>query len=367
MLKFSGLPKILKRQALACKGAFRKGSSSFTRRTRWRTDTDQSGNWSCSYARRISLSCDAKLRKLKGLAKLQYTSGTKWWTPEIQSADELSVFLQKNLELDTLLDTYPTTAGHWSLPQHKAKEFKETMFTVGQLHVQLRDLFKAKGIKAFNMTAKSHMLMHIALLSEHVHPTLGWCFQSEGFMRVVQRLLQSCVRGNTAVQAMGKATIHYNLGKLLQYKKAWDCSESLPNYTWLVFFLWALCNWSGKSVDDSKLKQLVRWATHKEQVIVWTVHEEKSNAFTRGLGIQRQIYQNVEGAAENLIPNSCSWEIPINKKYHNVSQKSLLWTLPHRLLSKKKLQTSRGAAHNCLVSDAHMTQPQPRIVCGSPK
>ena len=94
------------------------------------------------------------------------------------------------------------------------------MFTVGQLHKQLSDHFKSKDIKIFNMTAKSHMLMHIALLAEHVHPTLGWCFQSEGFMRVVQRLLQSCVRGNNAVQAMGKATIHYNLGKHLQYKKA---------------------------------------------------------------------------------------------------------------------------------------------------
>ena len=123
----------------------------------------------------------------------------------------------------------------------------------------------------------------------------------------------------------------------------------------LVFFLWALCNWSGKSVDDSKLKQLVRWATLIEHIVVRAVHYEKSNAFTPGLGIQRQIYQNVKGAAENLISNHCSWEIPINKKYHNVSQKSLLWTLPHRLLSKKK------------TSNIHMTQPQPRIVCGSPK
>ena len=160
-----------------------------------------------------------KAAEIKGFGK----TAVHIWDKVMDTRDtvhrRVKVFLQKNLELDTLLDTYPTTAGHWSLPQHKAKEFKETMFTVGQLHVQLRDHFKAKGIKAFNMTAKSHMLMHIALLSEHVHLTLGWCFQSEGFMRVVQRLLQSCVRGNTAVQAMGKATIHYNLGKLLQYKK----------------------------------------------------------------------------------------------------------------------------------------------------
>ena len=161
-----------------------------------------------------------KAAEIKGFGPVAVHLWKKVMSPKDKVHRRVKILLETNLELDRLLDAYPTTAGHWSLPKDVAKTFKQHMFTVGQLHKQLSDHFKAIDIKIFNMTAKSHMLMHIALLSEHVHPTLGWCFQSEGFMRVVQRLLQSCVRGNTAVQAMGKATIHYNLGKLLQYKKA---------------------------------------------------------------------------------------------------------------------------------------------------
>ena len=78
---------------------------------------------------------------------------------------------------------------------------------------------KGKGIRVFNVTAKSHMLMHLALYAGHVHPKLGWCFQGEDFMRVIQTLLQSCIRGNNPFQSMSKATVHYNLAKQLQYEK----------------------------------------------------------------------------------------------------------------------------------------------------
>ena len=132
----------------------------------------------------------------------------------------IRLLLTKNLELDTILDAHPTSMGYFCLPPTEAEKFKKTMFSVGQLHKQLSEHFTAKEIRVFNFTAKSHMLMHLGLLSKYIHPKLGWCFQGEGFMRTVQTLLQSCVRGNHAVQAMAKATVHYNLGKQLQYKKS---------------------------------------------------------------------------------------------------------------------------------------------------
>ena len=145
------------------------------------------------------------------------------WTAFMDSEDtthrRIRLLLQQNLKLDTILNQYPTSDGYLALPADAATQFTETCFCVGQLHKQLGEHFKSKDIKAFNMTAKSHMLMHLALNSGDIHPKLGWCFQGEDFMRVVQTLLQSCVRGNNPFQTMKKATVHYALAKQLQYNK----------------------------------------------------------------------------------------------------------------------------------------------------
>ena len=161
-----------------------------------------------------------KAAEVKGFGVVALHLWEKVMDKKLTIHRQIRLLLDKNLELDKILDAYPTTAGYLALPQDVADRFKTTMFSVGQLHKQVSDHFKSTDIKVFNMTGKTRMLMHLGLLAEHVHPTLGWCFQSEGFMRVVQTLLQSCVRGNHAVGAMGKATVHYNLGKQLQYMKA---------------------------------------------------------------------------------------------------------------------------------------------------
>lgn len=132
---------------------------------------------------------------------------------------QIKLLLKKTLELDQILDDHRLVDGYYKLPEAVHEQFVSACFALGQLHKQVSEHYAAENIKIFNITAKTHCLMHIALLSKFFHPGLAWCFQGEDFMRVVQRLLQSCVRGNSTYQAMIKSTHHYNLAMQLRYEK----------------------------------------------------------------------------------------------------------------------------------------------------
>ena len=71
--------------------------------------------------------------------------------------------------------------GEVALPAPSADKFKHAVFAFCQLHVQLSEHFENEGVKVFNVTAKSHMLLHAALLSKYLNPVLVWCFKRRGF------------------------------------------------------------------------------------------------------------------------------------------------------------------------------------------
>ena len=129
------------------------------------------------------------------------------------------LLLAKVHELNTILDNYPTSSGFYALPDDVGNLFIKTCFTMVQLHKQLCDFCKQREIKAFNITAKSHCMLHSALHCKTLHPGLVWCYQGESFMRVIQRVLQSCIRGNHPFNAMSKTTRHYQLGMQLKYEQ----------------------------------------------------------------------------------------------------------------------------------------------------
>ena len=60
---------------------------------------------------------------------------------------------------------------------------------------QLREHFRIEGLPLFQLTAKSHQVMHSAALSHMLHPRLAWCYKSEDFMGKIRQLALSCARG----------------------------------------------------------------------------------------------------------------------------------------------------------------------------
>lgn len=130
----------------------------------------------------------------------------------------IRLLLKKNVKFDETLDQHPTS-DYYNLPSEVHKEFVEDAFSVAQMHKQLNEIYAAQDMKVFNVTAKTHCVLHIAMAAEWVHPGLYWCYSGEDFMRVIQVLLQSCVRGNQPFAAMNKACKHYNLGSQLRWEK----------------------------------------------------------------------------------------------------------------------------------------------------
>jgi len=130
-------------------------------------------------------------------------------------------FLELNIQLDKTLDDYPVSQGFFKLPEAAAEEFVETAMTMAQLTKTVSQACKASGINAFSVTAKTHDLVHIAMLSKFIHPALTWCFGGEDYMRIVQRLIQSCLSGNNFWRSPIKATSHYRLAMHLKFS---DCN-----------------------------------------------------------------------------------------------------------------------------------------------
>ena len=135
--------------------------------------------------------------------------------------DQLCLILELNIQLDKTLDDYPVSQGFFKLPEAAAEEFVETAMTMAQLTKTVSQACKASGINAFSVTAKTHDLVHIAMLSKFIHPALTWCFGGEDYMRIVQRLIQSCLSGNNFWRSPIKATSHYRLAMHLKFS---DCN-----------------------------------------------------------------------------------------------------------------------------------------------
>ena len=122
------------------------------------------------------------------------------------------------LKIDTILADHPTTSGFYKLPRDAVDQMKQAAFAAGSLQKQLGDHFSTQDIKVVNSTSKTHMLLHIVVLAEHVHPGLTWCFSGEDMMRKIQGLLKSCVRGTSSTGSMLKATCHYSLAMHLRFQ-----------------------------------------------------------------------------------------------------------------------------------------------------
>ena len=122
--------------------------------------------------------------------------------------------LAQSVEMENILRSHLPADGFLALPRDAADKFTEATCAMASLTVQLRDHFATEtSHKIFTVTAKTHMLLHIALLSHIIHPRLTWCFSGEDYMHRVQRLVASCCTGRPLFsRTMESVSSHYRLG-----------------------------------------------------------------------------------------------------------------------------------------------------------
>lgn len=89
---------------------------------------------------------------------------------------QIAAFLELNVQIANILHTYSPTFGYLAIPEEPHAQFRTAAMTMAQLHVQLQDHYKTVGQQLFNITSKTHFVLHAVMLSRYIHPSLNWCF-----------------------------------------------------------------------------------------------------------------------------------------------------------------------------------------------
>ena len=98
-------------------------------------------------------------------------------------------------------------------------KFEELVFQMGHVCHLLNEHFQHQDVPngMFNITSKLQYMMHAAMSSKHISPRYTWVFQGEDFMKVMQRLAQSCTRGNKPQEISYKMLEHWRVAQHMMW------------------------------------------------------------------------------------------------------------------------------------------------------
>ena len=135
------------------------------------------------------------------------------WTLLADANDDVhqrtQLLLELNVKLAALLREYSPSAGFFAVPEEPAARLEELCRLMAQLHVQLMEHCKANSIRAFNITSKTHFVIHSIRLSKFIHPFLVWCFKGETLMHKSRILWQSSLSGTKPHNVANRAALKY--------------------------------------------------------------------------------------------------------------------------------------------------------------
>lgn len=152
-----------------------------------------------------------KAAELKGLGAPLLFLWEKYMNPGLDVHRKVRLLLKLNCKMEAIVDTYSDC---FKLPAEIAAEFLDACWVMYELEKELHQHFlddEDCDKKLFSLTSKAHMVMHSAMLSGTISPRLIWCFMGEDFMRKIQKLAESCVRGVKGTNVSQKMTMHYRL------------------------------------------------------------------------------------------------------------------------------------------------------------
>jgi hypothetical protein len=164
-----------------------------------------------------------KTHKLRGKAAeiKHFGKALLWlWSRHMNNAlrlhKQILLLLKLNVKMETILTK---CKADYAIPAADAAVFKQCAFDMAQLNSQLADHFMEDDCNAFQVTSKLHMVLHSALMAEHLNPRVVWCFTGEDMMKHYQHLAGSCVKGLKGPAAHKKMMTHYKLAMHLQMQK----------------------------------------------------------------------------------------------------------------------------------------------------
>ena len=162
------------------------------------------------------LSLRGKAAEIRGLARplLHIWSGKM--TQGLETHRRIRLLLKLNWKLEDMLGQFK---GSFNMPGPDAAVFGDTMSGFLLLQSELSDFFKDHEPRVFAVTEKSHFLQRLGLEAKWLNPRLIWCFSGEDMQRRVQRLTQTCVKGQGPGQSTVKMCYRYRAALHMQFLK----------------------------------------------------------------------------------------------------------------------------------------------------
>lgn len=157
-----------------------------------------------------------KAAEIKGLAPVMLALWEMYMNHSLDIHKKIALLLKVNLKMEELL---ASCAHEVNLNSEAAALFRRYAFAWAQLQEEVYHFFQNEEISCtlFTCTSKIHQVVHSAINSKFLNPCLVWCFIGEDFMKRVQKLGESCVRGVKAPKAQSKMLMHYRLAMHLQF------------------------------------------------------------------------------------------------------------------------------------------------------
>ena len=112
--------------------------------------------------------------------------------------DRVHALVKAGLEASLMIETIlresagPTV---FKLEEADWKDFSDSVLKYVAANAALSNVFHPMGVPLFHYTIKAHYLLHIGLMSKHLHPSLCSCYSGEDFMHKSKLIVAACCAG----------------------------------------------------------------------------------------------------------------------------------------------------------------------------
>ena len=131
----------------------------------------------------------------------------KYMNAEFKHHQAVLLGLASSARMDEILDLYRDDD---VLPADIAAEFREVTFTYARAQAAAAAYYnKVENLLIFDITIKTHWVLHQGLNSAYLNPRWNWNFIGEDFMSKIKAILGPCCSGNDAAQATVKLMERY--------------------------------------------------------------------------------------------------------------------------------------------------------------
>lgn len=151
--------------------------------------------------------------EVQHLNKVMVCLWKKHYNPQLEVHRQVMAWCKLNAAVENILDENKKEV---AFEAAVAKEFLDSTCKMCHLHHLLMEHFQHEEPQLFNLTLKTHHLLHLAGHSHQINPRLTWNYSGEDNMGILKKLGQSCVKGLQPVDVVNKMMVHWRYGMHFQ-------------------------------------------------------------------------------------------------------------------------------------------------------